>query len=85
MNDVLKVIEENKEMIISLASLFASIVLAVYTKVSNGLLKKRIREAQDNGNYIICPHCKKAISLKDVVHIYLPDGSIDDNLDGKAD
>lgn len=78
-------VEENKELVISVVSLAASVVLAVYTKVSNGLLKKRISDAQNNGNYIICPHCKKAISLKDVVHIYLPDGSIDDDLDGKAD
>lgn len=47
-------------------------------------LDRALKEAKMRETYVICPHCEKKIPLSEL-SFHLPDGSIDDNLDGIPD
>lgn len=52
--------------------------------LENEALKAQLKEAKLRATYSICPECGKKVYLSDL-HFYLPDGSSDEDLDGKAD
>lgn len=47
-------------------------------------IKKLLSRKEKSGYRIVCPHCHKESNLEDV-HFILPDGAIDDNLNGVPD
>lgn len=64
----------------ALGSLVAMIVCLVRTHKANKVLS----EAKARKTQIICPKCKKKSPI-DEVHFVLPDGALDDNLNGVPD
>lgn len=74
--------------IITAASSAVAGVTALVVAICNGVkahkLEKQIEAAKLRETYIICPHCKKKTPLSEV-DFRLPDGSLDNNLNGKPD
>lgn len=85
MNALLDFFVENWTAILSGAGSAVGLFVGCYAAAVTRHLKKRFKEASDRGTYVICPHCKKAVKLSEVVTFYLPDGSKDNDLDGKPD
>lgn len=85
MNAVLEFLVDNWTAILSGAGSAVGLFVGCYAAAVTRHLRKRFKAASDRGTYVICPHCKKAVKLSDVVTFYLPDGTIDNDLDGKPD
>lgn len=66
------------------ATAIASGIVAIVSAKKASKLEKRLEEAKQRETYIICPHCKKKTPLSEV-DFRLPDGSLDNNLNGKPD
>lgn len=47
-------------------------------------IEKILQEAQERETYTVCPRCKKKVRLSELLW-HLPDGSIDQNLNGVPD
>ena len=63
------------------------VAFGTFAGVSIGQLakiKKLLSRKHSSGYRVVCPHCKKESNLEDV-HFILPDGKIDDNLNGVPD
>lgn len=65
-------------------SAIGAIIIAIINGVKCHKLDQRIEQAKLRETYIICPHCKKKTPLSEV-SFRLPDGSLDNNLNGKPD
>lgn len=61
-----------------------AVIIGVVNAVHIRHVDQHINQAKRRGTRVLCPHCKKESDLADV-HFLLPDGSIDDNLNGKPD
>ena len=61
-----------------------ALIVAVIQAVKAHKLEKQIEAAKQRETYIVCPHCKKKTPLSEV-SFRLPDGSLDNNLNGKPD
>lgn len=70
--------------ILVLFSLLATIVSASFGVASSVITGRAIKKAKARNTFTICPHCHKAIPLSDL-DFRLPDGSIDNNLNGVPD
>lgn len=75
------------EVITAAASAVAA-VTALVVAIVNGVravkLERQIEAAKQRETYIVCPHCGKKAPLSEV-SFRLPDGSLDNNLNGKPD
>ena len=61
-----------------------ALVVAICNGVKAAKLSKQLEAAKMRQTYIICPHCKKKTPLSEV-DFRLPDGSLDNNLNGVPD
>lgn len=68
----------------SAVAALTALVVAIVNGVKAVKLEKQIEAAKQRETYIICPHCKKKTPLSEV-SFRLPDGSLDNNLNGKPD
>lgn len=71
-----------------LATLIGSIATAV-ASLANSInarrsCKKLLQVARSRSYWTTCPHCKKTIYLNEIA-FHMPDGAIDDDLNGVAD
>lgn len=62
----------------------AALVVSIVNAKNIRHIDSHIAQAKRRGTYLVCPKCKKEIPLADV-HFLLPDGSLDDNLNGVDD
>lgn len=65
-------------------SALGAIIIAIINGVKCHKLDQRIEQAKLRETYCICPKCKKRIPLSEI-QFRLPDGSLDNNLNGKPD
>lgn len=88
MNQIIDILVEYLPAIITgTLSLVAAITAFVTYNIQSRKIKalqKALDEAKARETFTICPGCKKKIRLADLT-FYLPDGSTDNDLDGKAD
>lgn len=81
-------IQTNWETIVSAVSAVSGAVVAVVALVKTHQVKKTcrklIQEAEARCTMVQCPKCHKKSPLSEV-SFYLPDGRLDQNLDGIAD
>lgn len=71
----------------ALASVCAAItgfVMALRNARKTAQIERILENAQERQTYTICPHCKKKVRLAELSW-HLPDGSLDQNLNGVAD
>lgn len=71
----------------ALASVIAAItsfIVAVRNARKTAKVEKLLEDAQERQTYVICPRCKKKVRLSELA-FHLPDGSLDQNLDGIPD
>lgn len=61
-----------------------AIIIGVVNAVHLRQVDQHINQAKRRGTRVVCPVCKKESPLADC-HFLLPDGSLDDNLNGIAD
>lgn len=66
--------------ITALATLAGSVVSVIVALKS----RSYVENARKSGHWTKCPHCKKTIYLRDLA-FHMADGSLDNDLDGKAD
>lgn len=85
MNDILKVVADNWQAISAAAGAVVAVVGSISAQVSKNKIKRLIDKSRQDGHYLVCPHCKRTIDINKEVHFYLPDGSVDDDLDGEKD
>lgn len=70
--------------IVSVLAGLSALVVGIINARSIRHLDNAISKARRRGTVILCPHCKKETPLSDV-HFLLPDGAVDDNLNGVPD
>lgn len=68
----------------SIAAAVGSAALAIRNARRTAQIERILEKANERKTYTVCPHCKKKVHL-DELAFYLPDGSLDMNLDGKPD
>lgn len=68
----------------SAAGALASLVVAIASLIKAHKANEMLEKAKLRETYGVCPHCKKKIPLSQI-SFYLPDGSLDNNLDGLPD
>lgn len=59
-------------------------IIALFIAYKQKALDRALKEAKMRETYVICPHCQKKIPLSEL-SFHLPDGQIDDNLNGIPD
>lgn len=84
MNDFLGFLQRHHAEIVSIFVALVSIGVAVSSILTAKITSSAIKKAKSRGTFTICPHCHKAIPLSDL-DFRLPDGSIDNNLNGVPD
>lgn len=78
------------EIVSGCASVVVGVLALIQMRINKRLNKEKksleqaLIDAKVRMTYCICPECKETIYLKDLT-FRLPDGSIDQNLDGEAD
>lgn len=79
-------LSENREIIIAIISIIVAILgsSTTFLGIRNHTLHKRLDALKRQGYQIRCPRCKKEIPLAEV-DILMPDGSVDNNLNGIDD
>ena len=60
------------------------VIIALFIAYKQKALDRALKEAKMRETYVTCPHCQKKIPLSEL-SFHLPDGSLDDNLDGIPD
>lgn len=70
--------------IVSVVSAISALIFSLIRAKAVKEIKKALDDAKKKDTRIVCPRCKKEVPLREV-HFLLPDGSIDDNLNGIAD
>ena len=71
----------------ALAQIFAAVaalVIGIINALNIRHVDQHINQAKRRGTRVVCPVCKKESPLAEC-HFLLPDGSLDDNLNGIAD
>lgn len=81
---MIQAIIDNLPLILTTLGAIAGAVVAVVTLLRSRRLEKYIAQAKARETYTVCPHCKKRLPLSDLT-FHLPDGAVDNNLDGKPD
>lgn len=62
----------------------AALIIGIINAKNIRLVDQHVNQAKRRGTLVVCPKCKKESPLADC-HFLLPDGSLDDNLNGIAD
>lgn len=75
---------DNLPLILTTLGAIAGAVVAVCALLRGRRLEKYLDQAKARETYTVCPHCKARLPLSDLV-FHLPDGAVDNNLDGKPD
>ena len=70
--------------IVSVISSISALIFSLIRAKAVKDIKKALDDAKKKDTRIVCPKCHKESSLREV-HFLLPDGSLDDNLNGVAD
>lgn len=70
--------------ICSICAAVGSLAIAIRNQRRTAQIQKILEKAYERKTYTVCPHCKKKVYL-DQLAFYLPDGSLDMDLDGKPD
>ncbi len=68
----------------SVAAAVVSVVKAISASKKAARLERLLEDAKARETYIICPNCNKKLPLSEV-SFHLPNGAVDNNLNGKAD
>lgn len=70
--------------LVSVLGAVGALIVSIVNAKNIRNIDQHINQAKRRGTFIVCPHCKKESPLSDV-HFLLPDGSLDDNLNGVPD
>lgn len=90
-SEICDFVVENKEMLISAGCAVVGIVSAIVSQANKSKTKRLSVETAQlireklKSHRIICPHCHKEVDFSQEVQFIMPDGSIDNDLDGKKD
>lgn len=68
----------------SVAASVVSVIKAISASKKAARLERLLDDAKARETYFICPKCKSKVLLSEV-DFHLPSGSLDNNLNGKAD
>lgn len=70
--------------VVSVAAAIVSIFKSISASKKAARLERLLEDAKARETYLVCPKCQAKIPLSEAV-FHLPNGSIDNNLNGKAD
>lgn len=84
MSEFVSFLQRHHAELVSVFVALVSVLVGVSSIVTAKVTSNAIKKAKSRGTFTICPHCHKAIPLSDL-DFRLPDGSIDNNLNGVPD
>lgn len=69
---------------VSVIGALGSFIAAICSFLKSRRLSRILADAKERETYAVCPHCKKKIHLSQM-DFHLPNGAIDNDLDGMED
>lgn len=84
MNDFLAFIQEYILLVVSAVFAIVELISTIGLLITGKRFKSYLAAAKERETYTVCPHCGSEIKLSNLT-FRLPDGSKDDDLDGKPD
>jgi hypothetical protein len=84
MNEFIAFIKNHAQDIINILNALGLLACSVSGLLLNRLFRRYLKRAKDRDTFTVCPKCGQQIKLSEM-DFRLPDGSIDNDLDGKPD